>query len=499
MKFLIIFAQRLNKDNHMDIKAISINVGKALQINAFFMLISIFISIADGFDSAFTPLTISFLITFITGLFPFIFIKDNPQVSLKAGYLTIVIAWLLSFIFGMLPYVLWGGEFTLVNAWFESVSGYTTTGSTILTDIEALPKSLLFWRSSTHFIGGLGVIIFLLMILPDSSPFKLKLTHLELSSLSKEGYKYKAGKTAMVMLSVYIGLAIAETLCLWAAGMTFFDAVNHAFSTVATGGFSTKNTSIMHYDSPVIDMIIIVFMTLSSMHFGVIFASFIKHSLKPLNHPVTKYYLFVTAVISIIITLNLRIGGGYDSWGRALLDATFQTVSFISTTGFGQADNSTWPVFANILLLFAVFHCGCSGSTTGGIKADRAYIALKAIWNDFQKRLHPSSLFRTRVGGQTISEDSVTSVFLFIVMYIFIFFISFILVSICGVEIGEAFSGTLSSLGNAGPGIGELGTMGNYSALPDMVKIIFSFDMFFGRVEIFPILIVFSMLFNREK
>ncbi len=483
----------------MDIKAISVNVGKALQINALFMLISIGISIANDFDSAFTPLTISFLITFITGLFPFIFVKEKPRVSLKAGYITIVVAWLLSFIFGMLPYVLWGGEFTLVNAWFESVSGYTTTGSTILTDVEALPKSLLFWRSSTHFIGGLGVIVFLLMILPDSSPFKLRLTHLELSSLSKEGYKYKAGKTAHVMLSVYVVLALTETLALWAAGMSLFDAVNHAFSTVATGGFSTKNASIMHYNSPVIDIIIIIYMTLSSMHFGVIYASFAKHTIKPLKHSVTRYYISIIAIISILIAFILKLSGGYDSWGKSFLDATFQTVSFISTTGFGQADNAIWPAFANVLLMFAVFHCGCSGSTTGGIKADRAYIAMKAIWSDFQKRLHPSSLFRIKIGGQTLEEDSITAVFLFIVTYIFIIFTSFITVSIFGVEVGEAISGTISSLGNAGPGIGELGTMGNFSAMPAIVKFIFSIDMFLGRVEIFPILIVTSMIFNRRK
>ncbi len=499
MKFFAIFESGNRQKLKMDIKAISTNVGKALHINALFMLISLGISVADGFDSAFTPLLISALITLTTGLFPFIFAKGRHNLSLQEGYVTIVISWLLSFIFGMLPYVLWGGEFTLINAWFESVSGYTTTGSTILTDVEALPRSLLFWRSSTHFIGGLGVVVFLLMILPDSSPFKLKLTHLELSSLSKEGYKYKAGKTVRIMLSVYIGLTIAETLCLWAAGMSFFDAVNHAFSTVATGGFSTKNASIMHYNSPVIDIITIIFMTLSAMHFGVIFASFFKHSLKPLKHPVTKYYLRVIVVISFIIAVNLKTSGGYDSWGRSILDATFQTVSFISTTGFGQADNAMWPALANALLMFAVFHCGCSGSTTGGIKADRAYIAFKAIKKEFQQRLHPNSLFRMKVGGQVLNEDSVTAAFLFIVLYLFVFFISFVLVSICGVDLAEAFSGTLSSLGNAGPGLGQLGTMGNYSSLPSAVKFIFSLDMFLGRVEIFPILIVTSMLFNRQK
>lgn len=482
----------------MAVKAISTNIGKALLINALFMFISILVAVFNGMDSGFTPMVISFLVTAITGIFPFIFVKDKPSTTLHSGYLTIVFSWILSFMFGMLPYVLWGGEFTLANAWFESVSGYTTTGSTILTDIEALPKSLLFWRSSTHFIGGLGVIVFLLMVLPDSSPFKLRLTNLELSSLSKEGYRYKSGKTARVMVSVYICLTIAETLCLWAAGMTLFDAVNHAFSTVATGGFSTKNTSVMHFDSVAIDIIITVFMALSSLHFGVLFAVVAKRSLKPLRNPISRYYICVIAVFSIIIACSLKIQGGYQTWGKSLLDATFQTVSFISTTGFGQADNAAWPLLANAILLFAAFHCGCSGSTTGGIKADRMFISLKAAYGDIQKRLHPTSLFRTKVGGRALDEDTVSSVFLYIVLYIITLFLSFVIVLICGLDIAEAFSGTVASLGNVGPGVGQLGTMGNYASLPAVVKFIFTIDMFLGRVEIFPILIVLSMIRNRK-
>ena len=482
----------------MTVKSISTNIGKALLINALFMLISILVAVFNGMDSGFTPMVISFLVTAITGIFPFIFVKDKPSTTLHSGYLTIVFSWILSFMFGMLPYVLWGGEFTLANAWFESVSGYTTTGSTILTDIEALPKSLLFWRSSTHFIGGLGVIVFLLMVLPDSNPFKLRLTNLELSSLSKEGYRYKSGKTARVMVSVYICLTIAETLCLWAAGMTFFDAVNHAFSTVATGGFSTKNVSVMHFDSVAIDIIITVFMALSSLHFGVLFAVVAKRSLKPLRNPISRYYICVIAVFSIIIACSLKIQGGYQTWGKSLLDATFQTVSFISTTGFGQADNAAWPLLANAILLFASFHCGCSGSTTGGIKADRMFISLKAAYGDIQKRLHPTSLFRTKVGGRALDEDTVSSVFLYIVLYIITLFLSFVIVLICGLDIAEAFSGTVASLGNVGPGVGQLGTMGNYASLPAVVKFIFTIDMFLGRVEIFPILIVLSMIRNRK-
>ena len=499
MKFFNIFAKTKSIPQEMNVKAISTNIGKALIINAFFMMISIIVSILNGFDSAFTPLVISFIATFITGVFPFIFVKDKPSTSVQSGFLTMVLSWLLSFIFGMLPYVLWGGEFTLVNAWYESVSGYTTTGSTILNDIEALPKSLLFWRSSTHFIGGLGIIVFLLMILPDTSPFKLKLTHLELSSLSKEGYRYKTGKTAKVMLSVYIGLTAAEILCLWGAGMSLFDAVNHSFSTVATGGFSTRNTSIMYYDSALIDIIITVFMVLSAMHFGVIFAVFAKRSFKPLNNPITKYYLSVIVICSLAIGFSLRLQGDYTSWGRSFLDSTFQTVSFLTTTGFGQADNAGWPLLANAILIFAAIHCGCSGSTTGGIKADRMYISFKAIWGDFQKRLHPSSLFRTKIGNKVLTEETVSSVFLYIVLYLFVLFLSFVIVLICGVGISDAFSGTVASLGNVGPGLGQLSTLGNYASLPSMVKFIFTIDMFLGRLEIFPILIVLSMIGNRQN
>lgn len=483
----------------MNIKNISVNIGKALLINALFMLISVGISIFYGFDSGFMPLTISCLITLLVGGFPLIFARSSSQDSMKDGYVTIVLTWLLSFIFGMLPYILWGGEFTIINAWFESVSGYTTTGSTILTDIEALPHSLLFWRSSTHFIGGLGVIIFLLLILPDSSPFKLKLTHLELSSIAKDGYRYKSSKTIRVILSVYIGLAVTLALSLWFAGMNGFDAVNHALSTVATGGFSTKNMSIMHYDSVAIDVIIMIFMALSAMHFGIIFAIFAQRSLKPLNNAVTKYYFIVIAVISLMITGSLINNGEGGTFGDNLLKASFQTISFISTTGFGQCDTSGWPLLASALLLFAAIHCGCSGSTTGGIKADRMLIAGKGLGSEFRKRLAPSSVFRIKMGNTIIPDEVVSNVFLFIVLYLILMFASFVAVLICGVDISEAFSGTVASLGNVGPGTGTLGTMGNYSVQPDSAKFIYTLDMFLGRLEIFPILIVVSMMLGRQK
>ena len=483
----------------MSIKTISVNVGKALLVNALFMLLSIMVSIHDGLDEAFSPLVISFLITSIVGAFPLIFVRHSRENSIKDGYITIVIAWLMSFVVGMLPYVLYGGEFTLINAWFESVSGYTTTGSTILTDVECLPRSLLFWRSSTHFIGGLGVVVFLLLIIPNASSVKFRLSNLEVSALSQYGYRYRRTNVPRIMLSVYVGLTVLETLLLMLAGMSFFDAVNHSFSTIATGGFSTKNTSIMYFDSPVIDIIIIVFMILASIHFGVIYAMLIKRSFAPIRNSVSAYYLKVILVLSLFVAMVLIFQGEYSSMGRATLDSVFQVVSFISTTGFGNADNALWPMMANIFLLFAAFHCGCSGSTTGGVKADRMLMIFKEIGNEFKRRLHPSSVFRTKVDDHTVNNEQISAVFLYSVAYVFILFMSFVMVLMTGVEISDALSGTLASLGNVGPGIGALGTMGNYASQPAFAKMIYTAAMFLGRLEIFPVLAVLHLIFNFRK
>jgi len=483
----------------MNIKAISTNVGKALLVSALFMFLSIIISVLNGVDSAFTPLLLSFIITLLVGSFPFIFVRKSPALTMKDGFLTIIIAWILSFVFGMLPYVLWGGEFTLVNAWFESVSGYTTTGSTILNDIEALPKSLLFWRSSTHYIGGLGVVVFLLLVIPEASPYRLKLTNMEMSSLSKEGYRYKSTKVVQVITVVYLGLTLVSTLLLWAAGMPLFDAVNHAFSIAATGGFSTKNLSIGYFQSDLINAIAMVFMALAAMHFGLIYAVFATRSLKPLNNTVVKYYIGSIAVMSLIIMLSLMSDGGYDSWGKAWIDASFNVVSYMSTTGFATCDNSSWPYLAGVILMIAGIQCGCSGSTTGGLKVDRIVISFKAVFTEIRRRLHPSSVSQVRMSGHHLPDSAVSSVFLYIVVYVMVIFVSVLAVILCGSEPVEAISGVISSVGSVGPGLGGVASLENYSMQPEMSKLIFTFDMFLGRLEIFPVFIVISMIFKRGR
>lgn len=482
----------------MNIKAISLNVGKALLVSALFMFLSIVISVIDGRDSAFVPLLISFIVTLIVGAFPFIFVRKAEISSMNDGFLTIVLSWLLSFIFGMLPYVLWGGEFTLVNALFESVSGYTTTGSTILNDVEALPRSLLFWRSSTHYIGGLGVVVFILLVMPDVSPYRLRLTNMELSSLSKDGYRYKASKTISVITMVYATLTVVIFLSLWAAGMTSFDALNHAFSIAATGGFSTRNLSVGYYQSDLINILVLFFMAVSAMHFGLLYSSFALRSFKPFNNPVVKYYFGSIVVMSVLIMFSLKFQGGYESWGRALMDSAFTVVSYMSTAGFAICDNSQWPWLAGTVLIVAAFQCGCSGSTTGGIKVDRLLISFKAIGNEIRRRLHPSSVSRLKLGGHYLDDETVGSVMLYIVVYFIVIFISIVAVLLCGSGVPEAISGVIASVGSVGPGLSEIGCLDNYSAQPAMAKVIYSFDMFMGRVEIYPVLIVISMCFRRR-
>ena len=484
----------------MNLKVISRNVGVALLVSALFMLFSVFVSLADGGgDSALGPLLISFTITFIFGIFPFIFVRKTAQISLKDGYMIIFLSWLLSFIFGALPYALWGGPFTLINAWFESVSGFTTTGATILEDIESLPRSLLFWRASTHFIGGLGVVVFLLLIIPNSSPVRLRLTNMELSSLSRDDYRSRANKTVFIFAWVYLGICGAALLCYWLAGMPLFDAVCHAFSVCATGGFSSRNLSIGSFNSPVISVITIVFMFVASVHFGLIFMALVKRSLRPfLSNPVFRFYFFSLAVISVITSLSLKLQGVDSSWGKAFLDGTFHIVSYASTTGFAISDNANWPVLPCFMLVLVSLVCACAGSTTGGLKADRVIVLFKAIHMQILKTLYPSSIFEVRMGRRILHDEEIYPQVLYIAMYVLLLGVSAIVCMLAGDPNGHALTGSVATLSTVGPSIGSIGSMGNFNMEPGFIKFVYTSNMFLGRVEIYPVFAVLSSIFNRK-
>lgn len=483
----------------MNLKVISRNVGFALLVSALFMFLSVLVSVKNGNDSALAALLISFIITFTAGAFPFIFVRKNSVITLKDGYMIIFLSWVLSFIFGMLPYLLWGGPFTVINAWFESVSGFTTTGSSILENIEALPDSLLFWRSSTHFIGGLGVVVFLLLIIPSSSPVRLRLTNMELSSLSKQSYNTRANKTVHIFTYVYLGLALAAFLAYWIAGMSAFDAINHAFSVCATGGFSTRNLSIAAYGSPVINIITIIFMILGSMHFGLIFMIFATRSIRPLKNKVFKFYISTLAIVSIIVALSLKTEGIEQTWGSAFMSGTFQVCAYASTTGFAIADNSIWPLLPCVMLMFVGIQCGMAGSTTGGVKSDRIFYLFKAIKRQVTRSVNPSSVTKIRVGGKYFSDEEMFPHVLYLTLFLVLIVLSVVLCLMFGANNYNALSGTIASLANVGPALGEIGSAGNYSAEPSMVKFIYTLDMLLGRLEIYPVVAAISIMLSRKQ
>ena len=482
----------------MNLKVISRNVGTALLVSSLFMLLSVFVSLADGGDSALAPLLISFSLTFTVGVFPFIFVRKTDRITLRDGYMIIFLSWFLSFVFGMLPYALWGGPFTLVNAWFESVSGFTTTGSTILEDVEALPRSLLFWRSSTHFIGGLGVVVFLLLIIPNSSPVRLRLTNMELSSLARDDYRSRANKTVFIFAWVYLGICALAFVSYMLAGMSPFDAINHAFSVCATGGFSTRNLSIGHFRSELISSLTIVFMYLASIHFGLIFMTLVSRTLRPLNNPVLKFYTLGLIVCSVLSSISLKMEGIDNTWARAFLDGTFHVVSYASTSGLAISDNAHWPVLPCFILIICSLVCGCSGSTTGGLKSDRVIVLFGAVRMQIVKTLYPSSVFEVKFGRRILRDEEVYPQILYIALFFLLIGLSSVLCVLVGDPNQHALLGSLASLTNVGPSLGSIGSLGNYNAEPHALKFIFTLDMFLGRVEIYPVFAVVASIFHRR-
>ncbi len=481
----------------MNLKVIFRYVGFALLVSALFMFISILISVGNGNDSALAALMISFIITFTVGVFPFIFVRKTSAISLKEGYMIIVLSWVLSFIFGMMPYLLWGGPFSVMNAWFESVSGFTTTGATILENIESLPKSLLFWRSATHFIGGLGVVVFLMLVIPSSSPMRLRLANMELSSLSKGGYRARANKTVFIFTYVYLGIFLVTMLLYMLGGMTAFDAVNNAFSVCATGGFCPRNESIGAYGSDYINIVTAVMMTVSAVHFAIIYLIFVTRSLRPLNNPVLKFYLSSILVSAVVVTFALKLDGIEKTWADAAINAGFHVASYVSTTGLAIADNSSWPQFVCLIMLLLSIQCGMAGSTSGGFKADRTFLLIKAVGKYLSRSLHPSSVSEVRIGGRIIRDEEIYPHFVYFGLYAAVCVASVFLLVMLG-NGSYSFAETVASLGNVGISFGKLGTYGNYNSLDEVSKFILSVNMFLGRVEIYPVLAVASMIFGKR-
>lgn len=471
-------------------------LGLLLILNSSFLFISALISFFLE-ESSLIPLFFSGIICLFFGLTAILFVPKNDNLTFNEGIIVVVFGWIITCITGMLPYVMWGGEFTIVNALFESVSGYTTTGSSILNNIEALPKGLLFWRSSTHWLGGVGIIFFVLLILPQARTSRMKLYRAEMSDLSKITFRLKTNKVLQTLMMVYVGLTVSLIILLKLAGMTFFDAVNHSFACVATGGFSTKNLGIAFFNSITIEVILMVFMILSGIHFGLLFGTITGKKENIFHSSVTKSFMLMIAISIILVTLKLFFSGTYHSIWESLRYGAFQVVSLVSTTGFANTDTAFWPSFTQVILIYLMIQGSMIGSTSGAIKFDRIYIFFKSVRKQIKYFLHPKAIFVLKVDGNNISEKIETQAIMFIAVYILILLISTLLLTAMDIDNMTAFSATVATLGGVGPGFGQVSSLANFSSLPDMAKIILSVDMLLGRLEIFNILILIFLRWGK--
>jgi len=462
-------------------------VALALILNAIFMFITAMMSLYYD-DGAFLPLIYSTFVTLLFGLFPLLFVPATDHITNKEGLLIVVLSWLLACLAGALPYMLWGGVFDFTNAWFESVSGFTTTGSTILIDIEALPKSILFWRAVTHWIGGIGIIIFVLAVLPFIGIAEIILFRSEFSSMVQQNFHHRARTAIHILAGVYVGLTLMETIALYFSGMSLYDAVTHSFATIATGGFSPKNASVAFYNSPLIEGIIIIFMVLSGINFVLLFSA-ISGSLKNLwRSTVVRYYLLFLFLGVLVSTVNIVSGSNQD-WWTALRYASFNIISVGTSTGFANADTNIWPAFSKLILVFFTLQCACAGSTSGGIKVDRIVIVIKAFFRQIRNVMHPNAIIPVRIDKKALDDDLVSKSVLYVMVYIIIIFISTLILTLLGVNLTEAFSGTSAAMGNVGPGLGAVGSTGNFAGIPLAGKWLLSVVMLLGRLEIYALFI----------
>ena len=466
------------------------------------MVSSVVLAFIDRMDQSFYPLAISAGVTLGCGLACVLSTKPTHNISVANGYYIITGCWVFSCLFGALPFLLYGHEFNVVNAFFESVSGFTTTGASILNDIEALPRGLLFWRIATSWIGGIGVVSLVSIVISANDDHRSIMAGMELSTIAKEHYQGRRKQFIYRILTVYIVLTLASFFSLHLAGMNWFDAATHAMSACSTCGFSTKNNSVAFFDSPVIEGILIVSMVLASINFSLLFSTFWpsgSNRKNIFNTKIVKVFIGAMALGVLCISVKLRLTGVYGTFREALRVSAFQMCSITTTTGFATVDTNLWPPFCMGVLLAGSLVCGCSGSTAGGFKIDRLWIALKGGREMFRSLTNPHKHDYVRTDGVTKTESEVSTVTTFILLYLMIVFIGAMVYALSGMDFTTGLSASIACMGNVGPGFGEVGSMGNYAGLSVVMKLFSTVLMLLGRLEIYPILIVGASLVRRWR
>ena len=474
-------------------------IGILLMINGGLMLTAVPFGLYHS-ESSWTGILISSLINSAVGAFLYYRTKDakNKDLKRRDGYLIVTSSWVCMCLFGMLPYIITGQIPNASNAFFETVSGYTTTGATILDDIESLDHSILYWRSLTQWIGGMGIIVLAVAILPFLGIGGMQLFVAEAPVFSLDKLQPRIKETAKRLWIIYISFTILLFFILWAEGMNLFDAVNHAMTTFATGGFSTKNASIGYFESPLIQYTIILFMIISATNFTLTYFALKLDFRKVINNEEFRiYFSFILILTLIVFSTLVFIDNSYLE--ETFRDSLFNIASIVTTSGFTTADFTGWTEFITILFFILMFFGACAGSTSGGIKIVRHVILLKNSYIEIKKQLHQSGVFPLKFNNRRVPAEVVSNILAFTMVYVVVFSLGSIIMTIMGVDFMTSIGSVAATLGNVGPGIGDVGPSSTYNSIPVGGKWVLSLLMFIGRLELFTFLMIITPIFWRNN
>ena len=424
--------------------------------------------------------------------------KKYNDLKSKDGFIIVTAGWLIMGLFSSLPFYFSNINLTFIDSFFEAMSGLTTTGATILGDdilIEDLSYGLLFWRSFTQFIGGMGIIVFSIAILPLLGIGGVQLFKAEVAGPTADKMTPRIKQTAKLLWGIYVGLVLILTLILYVEGMTFFDSICHSFTTIATAGFSTHTQSISYFNSPVIEWTIILFMMIAATNFTLHYLFLSKGKFEYFKNEEFRIYIYAFFVISIIFFLNTTFYNVFNGTFESLRSSMFTTATLLSTTGFTTANYEVWPNLSIVMIFILFFIGGTSGSTTGALKIIRSVLIVKYLIYEMKKMLHPNGIYNIKIGGKIIEEDVVKNTLGFYLFYLFIFVFSALIFSIYNIDFITSLSTAASAIGNIGPGLGEIGPTDNWAFLPNELKLVSVFLMLLGRLEIFTVMVLFSKIF----
>ncbi|MCA9740757.1 TrkH family potassium uptake protein [candidate division KSB1 bacterium] len=473
-----------------------INVLSALLI---FLAISLLLPAAVAYfygGPDFSAFIITVVLTLAIGFAGYLPTRVQVELRAKDGFVIVTGGWLLFALLGALPFYFSGFIPSYTDAFFETMSGFTTTGASILTDIEALPHGLLFWRSFTHWLGGMGIILLSLAILPLLGVGGMQLFKAEVPGPTPDKLSPRIRETAKLLWGVYLLLTVVETALLMLAGMSLFDALCHTFGTVATGGFSTKNTSVGYYDSAAIDYIITIFMLIAGGNFALHYRALRG---KFLYWKDTEFKFYLSVIVFAIAIISIDVWHRLDrDFASTLQYTSFQVVSIITTTGYGTADYEQWGGLSQIVLFLLMFFGGCAGSTGGGMKIIRIVVLVTFCRIELRRLIHPQAVLPIRIGDQVISREITGTITGFFLIYMMLFIVGIISMSAMGLDFSTSLGSVVATMSNIGPGLGDVGPTDNYAAIPFLGKWLLSFLMLAGRLEIFTVIILFSRTFWRK-